>query len=178
MRPAHALAVLTFAACLLPVRLCGQGAPSTGGAPVVSMRQAPTNARPAACQVEGVWELVSATDGGQERPLRGYRQRKIVSRGHFMWLGADARRDTITLRTSSDSLRAAQVFGGAGTYTLEGNTYTERLELFFDATGEGRTLPATCRTVGDRWYHSFPVADGDAARSGMPPAVEVWRRLR
>jgi hypothetical protein len=122
--------------------------------------------------VEGVWELVSTTTAaGQDQPLNGYRQRKMLSRGHFMWLGADAKRDTIGLRTLTDSLRTYQMSGGTGTYALAGNTYTEHLDLFVVPTMEGQSFPALCRTAGNRWYHSYPP---DSARK----TVEEWRRIR
>jgi hypothetical protein len=186
MRHAHGTAALTFAACLLPASLHAQASPSAGGRPGgtpagAAVGTAAARARPAACQLEGVWELVSATQGAESRPMQGYRQMKIVSRGHYMWLGAEARRDTITLRTLADSLRAFQTPGGAGTYTLEGNTYTEHLALFVDPTMQGKPFPATCRTEGDRWYHTYPPpGTAQAASTGprQPPTVEVWRRVR
>ena len=114
--------------------------------------------------------------------MKGYRQMKIVSRGHFMWLGADAKRDTITRRTPADSLRATETAGGAGTYTLNGNTYTEHLTIFVEPTMEGQEFPATCRTEGDRWYHTYPPAatavQAASNASQTPPTVEVWRRIR
>jgi hypothetical protein len=121
--------------------------------------------------VEGVWELESVSDGGRARALNGYRQRKILSQGHYMWLGADAKRDTIALRTLTDSLRASRVEGGTGTYSLSGNTYTEQLTIFVVPTMEGQAFPATCRTEGDRWYHTFPP-------DSTQQTVEVWRRIR
>ena len=161
MRPAHGIAALTFAACLLPAPLRAQAKP---GAP--------------ACRVEGVWELVSTTYNGQEMPRPGYSQRKVVARGHFMWLGEDAGRDTIPLRTASDSLRAFRVAGGAGTYTLAGNVYTERLEYFYDGRLVGHSVQATCRTEGDRWYHSFtPPTMSTAGSEPSARLEEVWRRI-
>jgi hypothetical protein len=171
MRPAYGIAVLTLVAGLLAAPLSAQVAPATRDSPGKNSQSDGARSRTAACRVEGVWELVSITSGGQEEPLRGYRQRKIVSRGHYMWVGADAKRDTITLRTSTDSLRAFRVAGGTGAYRVDGNTYTEQLEIFVDPTIEGRPFSATCRTEGDRWYHSFM---SDSTR----PTVEVWRRIR
>ncbi len=186
MRHANGIVALTLAACLLPASLRAQvspsaGGPSRGASASAAVGTAATRTRPAACQLEGVWELVSATRGAESRPMQGYRQMKIVSRGHFMWLGADAKRDTIQLRTLVDSLRASQTPGGAGTYTLEGNTYTEHLALFVDPTMQGKPFPATCRTEGDRWYHTYPPSGTAQAVSngpGQPPTVEVWRRIR
>jgi hypothetical protein len=82
------------------------------------------------------------------------------------------------MRTELDSLRALHVDGGAGTYTVSGNTYTERLEFFSDPRQIGRTVRAVCRTEGDRWYHSFRML-GEAVSASNPQILEeVWRRVR
>lgn len=131
-----------------------------------------------ACRIEGTWELVSVTVDGKEEPLAGYQQRKVVGGGRFMWLGQAARRDTLPMRTAFDSLRATSMAGGAGTFTLLGNTYTEKLEYFVDPSLLGRSMRATCRTEGDRWIHSFTVPiDTLASKAPRQQVVEVWRRL-
>ena len=187
MRSALGIAALAAAVCLVPARLAGQGAPAGGGSSpgagpgggAQPGARAGAAQSASACRVEGVWELVSASDNGQPRSLHGYRQRKVVAHGHFMWLGEPARRDTIQLRTRLDSLRAMQVMGGAGTYTLAGDTYIERLEYFYDPTMEGQRFPALCRTEGDRWYHTFPPPTGLQSSTNQPSqTVEVWRRIR
>lgn len=158
MRPAYGIVALAFVA-LLPASLAAQAA-----RPAASPRAA-------ACNIVGVWELVSVTTDGRPDSLGGYRQRKIVGQGHYMWVGVEGSRDTLPLRTLADTLRAFRAAGGTGTYRLAGNSYTEQLELFVDPTMQGRPFPATCRTEGDRWYHTFPA---DSARQ----TVEVWRRIR
>src|SRR5438067_1368256 len=174
MRQVQAIAALALVTCVLPARSVAQAAPATGAKPgkIVTQKTNGAKSRAKSCQVEGVWELVSTTttDGQDRRLANGYRQRKMVSRGHFMWIGADAKRDTIGLHTLSDSLRSTQVSGGTGTYTLNGNNYTEHLEIFLVPTMEGQSFPATCRMEGDRWYHSYPP---DSAKK----TVEVWRRI-
>ena len=181
MRPACGIVTLALLACLLPAPTRAQATPTTPGRQPPAPRPT-TGARttPGACQVEGVWGLVSVTEDGKDRPLRGYRQRKIVARGHFMWIGVDARRDTITIRTAADSLRARQVSGGTGTYSLAGNTYTEHIDYFVLPMMEGQDFPATCRTEGDRWYHTFPTNAGTPGAATDPKRLttEVWRRIR
>lgn len=169
MRPALGIAALALVTCLPLTRARAQVRTATAPA-----------AKTATCQIEGVWGLVSVTEDGQDRPLRGFRERKIVARGHFMWLGSDARRDTIPLRTAADSLRARQVSGGTGTYSLAGNTYTEHLDYFVLPNLEGTDFPATCRTEGDRWYHSYPMnaASGMATSGPQRMKTEAWRRIR
>ena len=174
MRLTHGIAALTFAAAVFsPPRPA-----STGLLPVSKPLARARRAGAPACRVEGVWELVSMSLNGQELPRPGYHERKVVARGQFMWFGEEARRDTITLRTADDTLRAFRVTGGAGTYTLVGTTYTEHLEFFYDPRRIGQSVVATCRTDGDRWYHSFSLA----GLSGAPgqPAERIdqgWRRV-
>jgi hypothetical protein len=171
MRHIRQIAKLAFVACFLPASAIAQRS-AAGTKQEKAAQTGGAKSRAKSCDVEGVWELVSTTTAaGQNQPLNGYRQRKMLSRGHFMWLGANAKRDTIGLHTPSDSLRAYQVSGGTGTYALTGTTYTEHLDIFVVPTMEGQSFPAICRTAGDRWYHSYPP---DSARK----TVEVWRRTR
>jgi hypothetical protein len=128
--------------------------------------------------VEGVWEQVSVAFDGREMGPVSRPPRKIVARGHWIWIGADARRDTLPLRTAADSLRATRIFGGAGTYTTTDSTFTQHIDTFFDPGAEGATLVASCRTDGERWIYSFTTT-GVPGMRGWPTRVsEVWRRLR
>ena len=166
--------------CLVAAHANAQAVPPAGGAQQPAPRRA--GGQPAGgttCQVEGVWALVATSvNGAPAAPRRGYHERKIVTRGHFMWLGEQLQRDTLPMRTELDSLRAMHVDGGSGTYTVSGNSYTERLDYFSDPRQIGRTVRAVCRTEGDRWYHSFRVL-GDTVPTNNPRILEeVWRRLR
>jgi len=130
-------------------------------------------ARPPApeCQVIGVWELVGVKNNGSPVPMAGWAQRKVVTRGQFMWLGQAARRDTLPLKTTTDTLRVFSMSGGAGTWKLAGRTYTERLQYFFDPRMIGTDFAATCRTEGDRWIHTW-------VNTGQQVTVdEEWRRI-
>jgi hypothetical protein len=179
MRHAPRIAALALAACLVPACLPAQAAPAGGDRPGGAARRAAARGGGAACRLEGVWELVSVADSGRPREMRGYRQRKIVGQGHFMWLGEPARRDTVVARTAADTLRRYQMSGGSGTYTLAGNTYTELLDYFVDPTMKGQRFPALCRVEGDRWFHTYPPPTGASAANGDPAVtVEVWRRIR
>jgi hypothetical protein len=131
----------------------------------------------AECKVEGVWELVSLTFDGREMKFLSRPERKIVARGHWIWLGADARRDTLPLRTAADSLRATRIVGGAGTYTTTDSTFTQQIEFFFDPSAEGMTLVATCRTDGERWYYTYDLPPRPGAGGRATRVSEVWRRL-
>lgn len=131
-----------------------------------------------ACRVEGVWEQVSVTFDGRKMPPHSRPPRKIVSGGHWIWIGAEARRDKLPQQTEVDKLRATQMFGGAGTYTTTDRTFTQHIDYFTDPRAEGATLVASCRTEGDFWYYEFTTA-GISGLSNWPNRVsEVWRRVR
>lgn len=133
----------------------------------------------AECDVVGVWELVGAKRNGVPLQMPGWAQRKVVTKGHFMWLGQASRRDTLPLKTVTDTLRFFSVSGGAGTWTLAGRTYTERLEYFLDPRMIGTDFKATCRTEGDRWIHTW-IDTGPAGaqeRSAQATVDEEWRRI-
>ena len=167
MRSVPVLLTLAVATSFLPVAARAQDVPP--------VRQAGKKAEPSApkkdptCQVQGVWELQSMNWGGTQEPMTGTRERKMLTKNHFMFINADAKRDTITLRTAADSLRAQQVIGGFGTYTVKGNNYIEHVELFFAPSWEGRDVPAKCETAGDSWTHTW--------KYDTTTVVEVWRRI-
>lgn len=165
--PAIALAGSAIAAVL--------GMTSPGWAHRPPQSRAPSHA---ACQVEGVWEQLSVAFDGHEMPPHSRPLRKIVARGHWIWIGADAGRDKLPRQTNADSLRATQIFGGAGTYTTTNRTFTQHIDYFFDPRAEGATLVASCRTQGDLWYYSFSTA-GVPGMEGWPKHVsEVWHRIK
>jgi len=173
MTPYRWTAALALACSCLPAApLFAQRSPAAGA----TARAAP---RPPTCRVDGTWELASVSVDGKERALSGYQQRKILTGGHFMWLGQAARRDTILRRTVADSLRATTVLGGSGSYTVSGSAYTERLDYFYDPNGIGQTVPATCRVDGEYWYHSFttPFDSLSVPADKRQHIVEVWRRV-
>lgn len=109
---------------------------------------------PPECQVEGVWTMVSMTFKGKPVPVTG-KQRKIVTKRHYMWLEMDNRRDTIPLKTALDTARHYAMSGGSGRYSVSGHTYTEQLEYFPDPELLGKTLKASCRVEANRWYHTY-----------------------
>jgi hypothetical protein len=140
--------------------------------------QQPHAASHTACQVEGVWEQVSVAFDGHEMGPYSRPPRKIVAHGHWIWIGADARRDTLPRQTEADKLRATQIFGGAGTYTTTDSTFTQHIDYFFDPSAEGATLVASCRTEGNFWYYTFSTIGVPGMGSWPKRVSEVWRRLR
>ena len=133
----------------------------------------------AGCRVQGVWEIEAMTNNGKNLPLNGVRQIKIVTTRHFMWIGQDARRDTLPLKTEADTLRRNSISGGAGTYSATGNAYVEQIEVFNDPSWLGKPWKATCRIQGDRWYHSYPFPQDSTGvpRDSIAHVVEIWRRV-
>jgi hypothetical protein len=133
-----------------------------------------------ACRVQGVWERVATLQSGKRQEYTGARQRKIVTKKHHMWLNSAARRDTLPLRTLADTLNFYWVSGGSGTYEVAGSRYTEHLDMFSDPRVEGKSLKASCRVDGNRWYHTIRPADIDSRAVGQAAAdsiTEVWRRV-
>jgi len=150
-------------------------APPTGTAPTSAARRPGPSTT---CPVEGTWDLVAQTVDGKAQSLAGYQQRKMVSGGYFMWLGQNRQRDTLPMRTALDTLRATRMSGGAGTFTVAGNRYTEHLEYFSDAHQLGKSVPGNCRVLGGQWFHSFPVPfDTTAGPGPIHHVVEIWRRV-
>lgn len=165
----HAIAVVaSIAAIALGI---GPGASARTG-PAIHASKHPT------CRVDGVWEQVSVAFDGHEMPPHSRPLRKIVSRGHWIWIGADAGRDKLPRQTEADKLRANQMFGGAGTYTTTDRTFTQHIDYFFDPDAEGATLVASCRTEGNLWYYSFSTAGVPGMEHWPKRVSEVWRRVR
>jgi hypothetical protein len=140
---------------------------------------AASSAHKAGCRVQGVWELEGVTINGKDQPLNGLRQIKIVTQRHFMWLGQAPHRDTLPLKTETDSLRRYYIGGGAGTYSVTGNKYVEQIEVFNDPNFLGKPWNATCRVEGDRWYHSFafPQDSAGVPKDSIAHIVETWRKI-
>jgi len=133
----------------------------------------------AACPVRGVWELMSVSSNGKDQPLNGLKQLKIVTQRYWMWVGADAKRDTLPLKSEADSVRRFLIGGGAGTYTATGNSYVEHIEVFNDPTWIGKSWNATCHMAGNLWHHSFPLPQDSTgvARDSIAHIVETWRKV-
>jgi hypothetical protein len=138
-------------------------------------------ARPAqaqtGCQLVGVWELVSGQIGGQPSP-KTLHQLKFITRNRWIWI---AKNDSgpKQLQTAADSLRMFRnIAAGSGTYTVQGTTYTEKIEFFSDPAYIGLSLPFACRTEGDRFYQTgtLPVFEGGKKVRDLPIA-EVYRRV-
>lgn len=129
------------------------------------------------CKLEGVWELVSGSADGKPYPA-GSRQLKIITKGHFAVFTREAGVPK-QLTSATDTLAAFRhLSSGGGTYTLQGTTYTEKLDYFSDPTYAGKAIPFTCRTEGDKFYQSgnFPMYKG-GKKVRDSKLEEVWKRV-
>jgi hypothetical protein len=148
---------------------------------VLASRSDVRGSAPPACRVQGVWEFVATVESGKRTEFTGARERKVVTKKHWMFLGAANRRDTLPLRTALDTARLYAMFGGSGTYDVSGHRYTEHIDLFVVPSLEGKSLTAACRIEGNRWYHTFLPSDiGEPLAAGRSPTdstTEIWRRV-
>jgi hypothetical protein len=148
---------------------------------VIAATRAPDRAAPPACRVQGVWDLVANTQAGKRTEFTGAHQRKIVTKKNWMWLVGASRRDTLPLRTALDTANYYSVAGGFGTYDVSGNHYTEHIDTFVDPSLQGKSLKASCRVDGNRWYHTFLASDlgpqPPAPTASRDSITEIWRRV-
>jgi hypothetical protein len=129
------------------------------------------------CRLEGVWQLVSGKSDGQAYPASA-RGMKIITKGHFMFV-SEEERGVKELKTIADSLQAFRTMGsGGGTYTIQGTTYTEKLDFFSDPAYLGRSIAFTCRTEGGRFYQTGAVPVFENGKKVRDTKLEeVWRRV-
>jgi hypothetical protein len=95
--------------------------------------------------ISGTWQLISGTliENGDTNVTDYTKDKKfikIINDSHFAFLLHD-------LNKGKDSL--ATFTAGGGTYTLNGNQYTEHLEYCSDRQWEGNTFPFTATIRND-----------------------------
>ena len=105
--------------------------------------------------LQGAWELVSQKENGKDHPISG-RQIKLVTAAHYAWVRQDKKllETQLARGTVRDSIAAYQDNFGAGSYTLDGNTYTETTEFFYAPQYIGTSLTFSFRIAGGLWYTS------------------------
>jgi hypothetical protein len=129
--------------------------------------------------LQGVWEMVSQRIDGKDNAISG-REIKLVTGTHFAWVSQDKKNalGLLAKKTERDSLMAFIGGFGAGTYKIDGKTYTETLEFFYDPLYVGHSIRFTYKLEGNRWLvsGSFPVLEGDKkVREFL--LEEVWKRV-
>jgi hypothetical protein len=135
-------------------------------------------------KLEGVWELVSAKytipDTTYESTQANWTQIKLITKSHFAFVGEKPNRPHHKgWGTDSERLAAADAFlAGGGTYTLEGDTYTEHVEYFLTPNYVPVSMSFKCQVEGDQWIltgklptKSLGIADYDME------LYEVWNRI-
>jgi hypothetical protein len=107
----------------------------------------------------GTWKPVSAEYGGKPSSLpETSTTLKHITPTHYSWFTHDA--DGMMTR------------GASGTYTLEGDEFTQMGECGLAATVarvKGKNT-YKCKVEGNKWYHTGSLADGLAIE-------EVWQRV-
>ncbi len=93
----------------------------------------------------GTWQLISATSTEKDSTYSTFEPRnkmiKMITPTHFAFFNHD-------LNMGKDSTTAAYS-GGGGTYTLQGDKYTEHLEYFNYREWEGHTFDFTVTIKND-----------------------------
>jgi hypothetical protein len=124
----------------------------------------------------GTWELVSQRNRNDSTRIElppFMRYYKLITPTHFNWVQINM----------EDNEVYAQ---GGGTFSLDGNTYTEQL-LYHHPVEEalrGLTIPFSIKMENGRWYHTGnlirPVMDGDGNNTSFDTLYidEVWQRWR
>ena len=132
--------------------------------------------------LEGTWELVSAkyTIGDKTETHQGWREIKIITKTHVAFLSQKSERQKFAAAgTDAERLDAAKTFdAGGGTYTLEGENYTEHIEFFLTPNFVNVSLPFKIKWEGDQWIQTGTIP---AKSMGLDDKdwelYEVWRRI-
>lgn len=106
--------------------------------------------------LDGTWELVS----GQPLP-QGARDIKIISAGHFMF-------------AAYDMATGKPLYTAGGTFTLDGNSYTEHVDFMSEKISAGmigKDQHFTVKMDGDTFTQT-------GTRSNGKHLLEVWKRAR
>ncbi len=103
-----------------------------------------------ATKLIGTWKLKSAIYGGHTQQPGDSVKIKNVTDSQFMWFSYKEGSATITE-------------AGGGPYSVEGDTYVERLDYGFGANFrvvKGHTIPLKWKVEGDTWHISGTLNNG------------------
>jgi hypothetical protein len=114
-------------------------------------------------RLEGAWELIEAkyTPPDPAYALTEWRQIKVITKTHWAYLSQKRSSPKLTgLTNDAELLAAAKAFGaGGGTYTLDGDVYTEHIEFFSAPNYVSVSVPYKIKWEGDEWIQTgtFPM---------------------
>jgi hypothetical protein len=130
-------------------------------------------------RLQGAWELKSQHIDGKDQPLPA-RHIKLLTKNHFVWVQQDRKQleELLAKGTPHDSVVAYHDVCGAGTYKVDGDTYTETTEFFYDPQNIGTSIQWKFKLQGDLWHtsgHYVRYKDGKKIEDLL--LDEVWRRI-
>jgi hypothetical protein len=130
-------------------------------------------------QLQGAWQLQSQKIDGKVQAITGIRLR-ILSGKHFVWVNQDKKKlvELLAKQTPHDSVVAYHDDCGAGTWSVNGDVYTEKTEVFYDPANIGSSIDWKFKLEGDLWYtsgHYVHYRNGKKDEDLL--LEEVWRKL-
>ena len=123
--------------------------------------------------VEGTWEMISSEWNSPDTTMVFQKddinkQLKIYTGKYYSW---------VHQRQINDSIKTHTTSGGAGMYTINGDTIVEILEYFPWKSGVGYKSPLTFEIKGDTMIQHFPeMEDGPKDFQGWT-GTEVYIRV-
>jgi hypothetical protein len=134
--------------------------------------------------IEGTWELVSAKyimgDSTSEYSQKDLHSIKIITKGHFAFLTQIGDRPKFTkMGNDAEMLLAARTFGaGGGTYTLEGDTYTEHIQFFLEPNFIDMSIPFKVKVEDNQLIQTGTMPLKSAGfRNQDSELYEVYKRI-
>lgn len=135
--------------------------------------------------IEGTWELVSAKQTIGDSTLfeissKDRQMIKIITKRHFAFLGQPFNRSKFTeMGSDAEMLLAARTFGaGGGTYTLDGDTYTEHIQFFLQPNLIGMSIPFKVKIENDQLIQSGTMPRKAAGFGNEDSELyEVYKRI-
>lgn len=129
--------------------------------------------------LQGAWKLISQKIDGKDHPLAGTRLRFITA-GHFAWVQQDKKQleELLAKNDLHDSIAAYHDSFGAGTFKVDGDTYTETTEFFYDPQNIGTSIQWKFKLDGGLLHtsgHYVHYKDGKKIEDLL--LEEVWKKI-
>ena len=111
-------------------------------------------------RLEGVWEFVSAKITSPDTTMQiepsNWTQTKVITKSHWVFVAQVPNRAKISgARSDAELISMARTFfGGGGTYSLEGDTYTETVQYFSNPNYLSASLSWKIEIKGDQLIQS------------------------